>query len=65
MPMKVREILKLIKDDGWFEVEQEGSHRQFKHPTKKGKVTVPDHGSNQDLGSKLEKSILKQAGLIK
>ncbi len=36
MPMKVREILKLIKDDGWFEVEQEGSHRQFKHPTKKG-----------------------------
>jgi len=63
MPMKVREILKLIKNDGWYEVEQVGSHRQFKHPTKKGKVTVPDHGGSQDLGPALEKSILKQAGL--
>jgi len=63
MPMKVREILKLIKNDGWYEVEKVGSHRQFKHPNKKGKVTVPDHGSNQDLGPLVENSILKQAGL--
>ncbi|QDR80452.1 type II toxin-antitoxin system HicA family toxin [Sporomusa termitida] len=64
MPMKVREILKLLKQDGWYEVEQEGSHRQFKHPVKKGKVTVPVHGKNDDLTPRTEKSILKQAGLI-
>ncbi len=65
MPTKVREIIKLLKSDGWYEVEKEGSHRQFKHPTKQGKVTVPDHGGGQDLGPILEKSILKQAGLKK
>lgn len=65
MPMKIREIISLIKEDGWYEVEQKGSHRQFEHPTKKGKVTVPDHGGNQDIGPKLEKSILIQAGLYK
>ena len=65
MPTKVREIIKLLKNNGWYEVEKGGSHRQFKHPTKKGKVTVPDHGSSQDLGPMLEKSILKQAGLKK
>nr|WP_144352799.1 type II toxin-antitoxin system HicA family toxin [Sporomusa termitida] len=62
--MKVREILKLLKQDGWYEVEQEGSHRQFKHPVKKGKVTVPVHSKNDDLTPRTEKSILKQAGLI-
>ena len=65
MPMKVREIIKLLKNDGWYEVSQEGSHRQFKHPTKKGKVTVPIHGTGQDIGPVLEKSILKQAGIKK
>jgi len=65
MSMKVREILRLLKNDGWYEVEQDGSHRQFKHLTKKGKVTVPIHGGNQDLGIMLEKSILNQAGLKK
>lgn len=39
--MKVREILKLLKDDGWYLVITEGSHRQFKHPTKPGRVTAP------------------------
>jgi len=65
MPMKVREIIKLLKNDGWYEVSQEGSHRQFKHPTKKGKVTVATHSMNIDLTPGTEKSILKQAGLSK
>jgi predicted RNA binding protein YcfA (HicA-like mRNA interferase family) len=64
MPMKVREIIKVIQQDGWYEIEQKGSHRQYKHPVKKGKVTVPIHGLNEDLTPRTEKSILKQAGLI-
>lgn len=38
--MKVKEIIKLIENDGWFLVRQKGSHRQFNHPTKKGTVTI-------------------------
>jgi predicted RNA binding protein YcfA (HicA-like mRNA interferase family) len=44
--MKVREILKLLKDDGWYFVTTEGSHRQFKHSTKPGRVTVAGHPSD-------------------
>jgi len=36
--MKVRDVLKLIEDDGWYQVAQKGSHRQFKHPVKLGRV---------------------------
>ncbi|WKN43870.1 type II toxin-antitoxin system HicA family toxin [Tunicatimonas pelagia] len=61
--MKVKQIITLIKQDGWYQVAQRGSHRQFKHPTKLGRVTVPDHGSNKDLAKGTENSILKQAGL--
>mgnify|MGYP003947461731 CR=1 FL=1 len=38
--MKFKELLKFIRDDGWFEVRVSGSHRQFKHQTKKGTVTI-------------------------
>ena len=38
--MKVKELIKLIESDGWFKVKMRGSHRQFKHPSKQGKVTV-------------------------
>lgn len=62
MPLKVSEILKLIEADGWYLVGQTGSHRQFKHPTKPGRVTVPGRPSNT-LKPGLEISILKQAGL--
>lgn len=61
--MKVKEIIKLIEADGWFLVAQKGSHRQYKHSTKIGRVTVPDHGHNKDLARGTENSILKQAGL--
>ena len=64
MPKKIREILKILHEDGWREVKQKGSHRQFKHPTKKGKVTVSVGKSlNQDLDIETEQSILQQAGL--
>ena len=61
--MKVKEIITFIKRDGWYQIGQRGSHRQFKHPTKPGRVTVPDHGQNRDLAKGTESSILKQAGL--
>ena len=62
--MKVREVLKLIKDNGWYLVTTEGSHRQFKHPTKPGRVTVSGHPSD-DVHPKTLKSMLAQAGVTK
>jgi predicted RNA binding protein YcfA (HicA-like mRNA interferase family) len=62
--MKVREVLKLIRDDGWYLVTTEGDHRQFKHPTKRGRVTVSGHPSD-DVHPKTLKSMLGQAGLAK
>jgi len=60
--MKVRDVLRLLKDDGWYLVVIEGSHRQFKHATKQGRVTVPGK-PNDDLPHGTLNSILKQAGL--
>ncbi len=63
--MKTKDIIKLIEQDGWFEVRQKGSHRQYKHNTKKGLVTIPVHRLSNDLPLGLEKSILKQAQIEK
>jgi predicted RNA binding protein YcfA (HicA-like mRNA interferase family) len=60
--MKVREIIKLIEKDGWILSRTKGSHRQFKHPTKSGTVTIVGH-ERDELHPKTESSILKQAGL--
>jgi predicted RNA binding protein YcfA (HicA-like mRNA interferase family) len=60
--MKVRDLLRLIENDGWLLVRIRGSHRQFKHPTKPGLVTVPGHLAD-DLAAGTLNSILKQAGL--
>lgn len=60
--MKVRAIIKRIEWDGWRQVAQKGSHRQFCHPTKPGKVTVAGH-LNNDLHPMIKASIMKQAGL--
>ena len=60
--MKVRDILRLLREDGWMEVAQRGSHRQFKHPTKPGRVTVAG-APNFDLAPGTLNSILKQAKL--
>lgn len=59
--MNSRELIKLIEKDGWKLVAVVGSHHQFKHPTKPGKVTIPHPKKN--LAPKTVKSILKQAGL--
>jgi len=61
--MKVKQIIKLLEQDGWFLVAQKGSHKQYKHHTKQGRVNVPYHGQNKDLARGTENSILKQAGL--
>lgn len=60
--MKVREILRRIADDGWIQVNQKGSHRQFKHPIKSGKVTISGKLSD-DVPIGTYKNILKQAEL--
>ena len=60
--MKIREIINLLTNDGWFQVAQKGSHRQFKHAIKPGRVTVAGK-PNDDLAPGTENSILRQAGL--
>jgi predicted RNA binding protein YcfA (HicA-like mRNA interferase family) len=62
MPMTVRNIIKLIEADGWEWVATRGSHRQYKHPTKLGRVTVAGK-PRDDIAPGTENSILKQAGL--
>jgi predicted RNA binding protein YcfA (HicA-like mRNA interferase family) len=55
------EVIKIVKQDGWYEITSEGGHKQFKHLTKKGRVTIPYHKG--ELNPKTVNSILKQAGL--
>lgn len=60
--MKVREITKLLLEDGWYLDKKGGtSHFQYKHPTKKGKVTISQHSGDIPMGT--IKSIMRQAGL--
>lgn len=60
--MKVREIIQLVEDDGWFMVAIRGSHRQYKHSTKSGRVTIAGKPS-EDVAPGTLNSIMKQAGL--
>jgi predicted RNA binding protein YcfA (HicA-like mRNA interferase family) len=60
--MKVRDVLQMLQSDGWFHVATRGSHRQFKHPSKPGRVTVPGKPGD-DLAPGTLNSILKQSGL--
>ncbi len=60
--MKVKEIIRLIEADGWTLNRTKGSHRQYKHPQKRGLVTVPGKPSD-DLAPGTENSILKQSQL--
>jgi predicted RNA binding protein YcfA (HicA-like mRNA interferase family) len=59
--MKSREIISVLQRDGWVQVTQKGSHVQFKHPAKKGRVTVPHPERDVPVGTL--KSIEKQSGL--
>ena len=58
--MKVREVLATLETDGWYLVAMRGSHRQFKHPAKPGRVTVVGKPSD-DLAPGTLNSIFKQA----
>lgn len=60
--MKVRELIRLLEGDGWQQVRQRGSHRQFRHPVKKGAVTVSGKLS-VDVPVGTLRNALKQAGL--
>jgi len=60
--VKVRDVISLIESDGWIQVRTKGSHRQFRHPTKPGLVTVAGKPS-VDLPAGTLNSVLKQAGL--
>ena len=59
--MNSQAIIAVIQRDGWVQVAQKGSHVQFKHPTKKGRVTVPHPKRNVPIGTL--KSIERQSGL--
>ena len=59
--LRAREIEKILLRDGWYVKNQKGSHRQYIHPVKPGKITIPIH--NGDLDIKTATSILRQAGL--
>lgn len=59
--MSFREVEKLLLKDGWTLKNSRGSHNQYIHPNKKGKVTIPNHRGDLDI--KTVNSILKQAGL--
>jgi predicted RNA binding protein YcfA (HicA-like mRNA interferase family) len=60
--MKIRAMIKLIEEDGWYLDRTRGSHRQYRHDQKKGVVTIAGKPSD-DLASGTQNSILKQAGL--
>jgi predicted RNA binding protein YcfA (HicA-like mRNA interferase family) len=61
--MKTRDVIKALEADGWVEAKAKGGHRQYTHPTKPGRVTVPFHGSNADLPTFVVASIERQSGL--
>ncbi|MDR1284151.1 MAG: type II toxin-antitoxin system HicA family toxin [Opitutaceae bacterium] len=62
--MTTLEIISLITEDGWYPIRTGGGgHRQYFHPTKSGKVTIPFHGKGKDIDRWLVKKIKKQAGL--
>lgn len=63
MVYNVREVIRILEKDGWYLVRQRGSHRQFRHATKPGLVTVSGHKKNDDVSVCLLRSIESQAGI--
>lgn len=61
--MKVREVIKRLEADGWYLERIRGSHRQFKHPTKQGLVTVSGHLMSDEVNPRDLASIRRQADL--
>ncbi len=61
MAIKFREVIKLLEEDGWYQIRQKGSHRQFKHSSKSGLVTVAYHSLSDTVAPGTLNSIRKQA----
>lgn len=61
--MKYKEVVKLIEEDGWFQVRQKGSHRAYKHAAKIGIVTIAYHRLSDEVPRGTLNSIMKQASL--
>jgi predicted RNA binding protein YcfA (HicA-like mRNA interferase family) len=64
VPQRVKDMIRLVQQDGWIHVRTTGSHRQFQHPVKPGTVTIAGKES-AELPPKTERSIRRQAGLSK
>ena len=62
--MKIRDVIRLVEGDGWYMVATRGSHRQYKHPIKPGRVTIAGHPGH-DLAPGTLNSVFKQAQLKK
>lgn len=60
--MKSSQLVRMLKKDGWYKVDQTGSHMKMRHPTKQNQLAVPFHGS-KEVGKGLANKILKDAGL--
>ena len=60
--MKVRELVRLLRERGWIELRMKGSHRHFKHPIERSVITVPGN-SNKELAPGTLNDILKKAGM--
>ena len=60
MVLKVRDVIKQVEADGWYYVGTKGDHHHYKHPVKKGKVTIPGH-RGKEVDPAIYNSILKQA----
>ncbi|HET6250722.1 MAG TPA: type II toxin-antitoxin system HicA family toxin [Tepidisphaeraceae bacterium] len=60
--MRVRAVIQMVEADGWAQVGQKGSHRQYRHPTKPGRVTIPGN-LGDDVKPGTLNSIKRQAGL--
>lgn len=63
--MNARDAIQLIEKDGWYLVRQKGSHRQYKHPFKKGLVTIAAHKQSDEIAPGTLNSIFKQAQIEK
>ncbi|MBX9782469.1 MAG: type II toxin-antitoxin system HicA family toxin [Chitinophagaceae bacterium] len=63
--MKARDLVKMIEDDGWYLVRQNGSHKQYKHRVKKGLVTIAAHKMSDEIAPGTLSSIFKQAQIKK
>jgi predicted RNA binding protein YcfA (HicA-like mRNA interferase family) len=63
--MKAKEVIKLLEDDGWYLSRQKGSHKQYKHKSKKGLVTIAAHKMSDEIAQGTLNSIFKQAQLKK